>query len=367
MAVAAGLAVQRRAALRGEAVEEAVQRPVVDLHRVGAAPGVEHPGLAAELHHLDELDQVHRAGLDEVLEQAAVGVGVLGALAELLLGVGVVLHQVEQVAVVAPLAVGLDPVEQDLCRRVALDDLEVVVAHLLVEVQVLGPDPVGAQVVDRLAQPQLVADQRAVVQREALAAAARGGGERHGVVAGDGAVLAAPVVDDQLQLDLARGLLHRPQHVELAVDADLVDHDAVGAVVDPEAHLSRRVGEAVGADAHPQPRVALLDQAQEEGVGHGDGVDADAVDPLQQLLHLALPLAGELGVLHRRGVEEVVEADALGVGPLHVAGQARAVHLGQVEGGAAAAEVVGGQLAVDLVDRVGRQAIQQFVVEVAGY
>ena len=49
-------------------------------------------------------------------------------------------------------------------------------------------------------------------------------------------------------------------------------------------------------------------------------------------------------------------------GPL----QAGAVDLGQVEGGAPAAEVVGGQLAVDLVDGLIVEFVEESRVEIAG-
>jgi len=186
------------------------------------------------------------------------------------------------------------------------------------------------------------------------------------VAAGDGAVGAAPVVHDELELDVAGGLAHGLHHLQLAVDADLVHHDVVRAVLDPEAHLARGVGEAVGADAHLEPRVAALDEPQQEEVRDGDRVDLDLLEPAQHLVHLALTFFGQLGVAHGGAVEQVVELDAAAVGLADEALEPFAVDLGQVERRPAPAEVVRGQLPEDLIDRVGLEAVEQGIVKVAG-
>jgi hypothetical protein len=65
------------------------------------------------------------------------------------------------------------------------------------------------------------------------------------MVAGDGAILAAPVVHDELQVHALRGLFHRRHGFELAVHPDLGNHDHVRALIDPETHFARGVSEAM--------------------------------------------------------------------------------------------------------------------------
>jgi hypothetical protein len=96
---------------------------------------------------------------------------------------------------------------------------------------------------------------------------------------------------------------------------------------------------------------------KEIDVGHRDRIDAGAVQPVEHLVHLALPDPRELGIAHGRRIEQIVELDAVCVRRLHGAFKHAAIHLRQVEGWAPATEVVGGELPVDFVHRISGKAL----------
>ena len=148
--------------------------------------------------------------------------------------------------------------------------------------------------------------------------------------------------------------------------AHLGDHDHVSAIVDPKTHLARRIGKAVGTDAHADARVAFLDEAQEVDVGYRDRIDPAAVQPVEHRFHLALPDSRELGIAHCRRIEQIVELNAVLMRLLHRALKHAAIYLGQVEGGAPTTEVVGGELSVDFVHRIAGEALQECFIEIAG-
>ena len=148
------------------------------------------------------------------------------------------------------------PADHDVGGRVALGELEPVVAQGLVVPQVFRPDPVGADVVDRLAELHPRALQEAVVEQEPVAPVSGLGGVR------------------------------QRHHVGLG-----------------EAARLKTVGVHEDADRDPELRVRPLDQVEQVGQRNGDGVDLDLGQPVQQAADVALASAGPLPIVEAGGVE----------------------------------------------------------------
>jgi len=272
-----------------------------------------------------------------------------------------------KIAVVAPLAVGLDPGQEHGGGTAPLHDLEVVDAELLIMDQVLGTNPTGADEVDRRLHLGGGAADGTIVQVETFAAVTGlGGVGRHVHVHGRHvAAHEAGVVDQELQVALDR-LPQAPQQGKIPVAGDVVQADTVCTLVHPELGPLHRID--LGEDADTDAEVVItLDRTQQHGVIESKSGDPDFSQPVQQLADAALARAGVLEVVEAGGVEQVVEIQARPPGEGHVRGQATLAHAGQGEGGAAAPRHIPAQLAIDLMDRIGLDPLQQGGIEVAGH
>ena len=240
--------------------------------------------------------------------------------------------------------------------------LELVVAHGLVDGEVLGPDPGRLEHQPRVAGLLRGAPHQRVVDVGAELLGLAGVGDGLDVEVAQRAVEEAPDVGQQDQ-PAGDALAEFLEEAEVAVDV-LREVEDVGAAAVEVLGLVDRIDAGRRRHRHLEIGEAGLGEGHQVGVGQHDALRADVDEPPEPLDQPGLPLRRELLVAEAAGVEGIEEAPPLVLRPGHVAGQAVRIRLRQ-PAALPQARVVG-QRSVEVGDRHVGRFVEERLVEDGG-
>jgi hypothetical protein len=177
------------------------------------------------------------------------------------------------------------------------------------------------------------------------------------------AVHEADVVRDQFQI-ATDGLADTGQTGKVPVDREALQNDGIRPECFPETGAPGRVHLGKNPNSHLELGETAFDQFQKKRGGDGDPTHAQFSQLGQQGHHPFLPWACPFAVAETGAVEEIIEGNAMMIEPPDVVPQICFREWCRQVAGTAAADAVGGELAVNFIDRVGGERRNQFWIVV---